>query len=172
MFLIIPSWPRCPVCKAVSAVGNTGRHSSLCTELCTQTPPLKLGSHQLGLWPRAPLGWEALGGAGSVSTWPIWKRIGPIQTRWSPCPALKVFPALGLEVRAAFLIRNLKETQQDLFSALGGEGLQKCVFTVAGGCVFTQFDFNFENAAIHLHCWWTGIFPHGNTFVHTVFILF
>lgn len=114
MFLIIPSRPRYFICKAASAVGAVGRHSSRCSELCAQMPAPKSGSHQVGFWPWAPSGWEALGVTGSVSSWPGWKRICPAQTRWSPCPALKSSQPVAWTSGQLF--------PSGIFSALGGEG--------------------------------------------------
>lgn len=75
---------------------------------------------------------------------PSEKELPPAETHWSSWGCAQAFPASGLKLVAAFQIWNLKETQQELFLALGGEVLnpQKCVFMVggrvAGGCVFTQ----------------------------------
>ena len=89
MILIIQRWPRCPVCKAVSTVGNVGGthppppHSSCCIELCAQMPPLKSGL------PGRPVTMDTLGLGGSGGSRSI--AIGPSQTRWLPCPAVKSF---------------------------------------------------------------------------------
>jgi len=75
---------------------------------------------------------------------PSEKELHPAEAHGFPWGCTQAFPAPGLKLVAAFQIWNRKETQQELFLALGGQVLnpQKCVFMVggrvAGGCVLTQ----------------------------------
>jgi len=65
---------------------------------------------------------------------PSEKELHPAEAHGFPWGCTQAFPAPGLKLVAAFQIWNRKETQQELFLALGGQVLnpQKCVFMVGG----------------------------------------
>lgn len=116
--------------------------------------PLKSRPPQAGVWSRHP--W-----AGIVTSWAIWKRTAP--TRWSPLYCTRVFPAHGLKLVAAFQVWNRRLSrscfQPWVWSARRSACSRYKAERRVDACLH-KFSFNFENAAVSLHCWWTGLLKY------------
>lgn len=134
--------------------------------------PLKSGLRQVGLSDHMHPGAARLRvWTGNITDPPIWRRtscsnILKSVLYWSLFSPWSKTGGSFSDLESKRLGRN------SLFSALGGEGstnrsacsLYQAEWRV-GGCLH-KFNFNFENAALCLHCW-TGFFHQLKWYLHT-----
>lgn len=160
-------------CSGCKAVGLACRPFSCSIGLCTQTSRWSQDYVRWAyLWSCASRGWKALGLDWKYYWSAHLKNSFLLKHTDLPCTLLKSFSRWSKTGGSFSDLESKRLSRNSLFSALGGEcsaNRSACSLYQAewrmGGCLH-KFNFNFENAAMCLHCW-TGFFHQLKWYLHT-----